>query len=157
VGKPRSGGPWFGNDHRRAQFERNVRSLYPRLRAHADPGGYSGQVHYRLRLNVPFYGPRDVHIQLANLSEPDFAEVYVDDVQPRSPHRYADGRLCMWYPQDPKEERWIPLDGLPALIGLIERHLFREGWWNETDEWPGPEAPHLPKEARQPDGKKVAA
>ena len=59
-----------------------------------------------------------------------------------SPHRYQDGTLCMWYPQDPKERRWTFSDGLLHLIGLIQVHLIREHLWRETGDWPGDEAPH---------------
>ena len=60
-----------------------------------------------------------------------------------SPHRYDDnGTLCIWYPNDPPEQKWEFEDGLLALINHIQAHLFREAWWREHDEWLGPEAPH---------------
>lgn len=59
-----------------------------------------------------------------------------------SPHRYGGEELCMWHPADPAEQRWVFGDGLLQLIGIVARHLFREAWWRETGEWPGPEAPH---------------
>jgi len=59
-----------------------------------------------------------------------------------SPHRYRDGALCMWHPDDPPARRWFHSDGLPALIGLITAHLVRENWWRTMGEWLGPEAPH---------------
>ena len=61
---------------------------------------------------------------------------------PESPHRFGDGRLCMWHPNDPAELRWTWKDGGDALIAHICAHLIREYWWKETGEWPGPEAPH---------------
>src|SRR5207237_15432 len=64
-----------------------------------------------------------------------------------SPHRYGDGSLCMWYPPDPPEQKWVHSDGLLVLLNYIQAHLFREAWWRETGEWLGPEAPHArPKE-----------
>jgi hypothetical protein len=48
----------------------------------------------------------------------------------------------MWYPDDPKENRWVFEDGLLALLGHISAHLFREAWWRETGKWPGPESGH---------------
>jgi hypothetical protein len=147
VARTHNRGPWFGNDHRRTQFEQNARTLYPDITARADRGGVSGDVHYRVRLEIPRYGAREVHIRIPNFSEPGTAKVYVDDEQPSSRHRYSDGCLCMWHPDDCKAERWTSADGLAALLSLVERHLFREAWWNEKGEWPGPEAPHTPKEA----------
>lgn len=61
-----------------------------------------------------------------------------------SPHRYEDGSLCVWYPRDPLEARWVLEDGLDALLGLTAAHLFRENWWREYRVWPGLEAPHAP-------------
>lgn len=61
---------------------------------------------------------------------------------PESPHRYSDGRLCMWYPEDPAELRWTWQNGGEELIAHICAHLIREYWWQQTGEWPGPEGPH---------------
>jgi len=59
-----------------------------------------------------------------------------------SPHRYGERELCMWYPYDPKENRWIHSDGLLHLLVMIQAHLYREAWWRETDEWLGPQCEH---------------
>ncbi|MCY4654070.1 MAG: hypothetical protein OXC95_13010 [Dehalococcoidia bacterium] len=59
-----------------------------------------------------------------------------------SPHRYKEGELCLWYPDDPVEEKWVFEDGLLILLGMIVAHLFREAWWRETGEWLGPEVEH---------------
>jgi hypothetical protein len=59
-----------------------------------------------------------------------------------SPHRYSDGSICMWYPNDPPDRRWQRSDGARALLGHIVAHLVREHWWRQTGEWPGDEAPH---------------
>lgn len=59
-----------------------------------------------------------------------------------SPHRYDDGSLCMWHPNDPSAHRWLPEDGLLDLLDATADHLFREAWWRDHDEWLGPEAPH---------------
>lgn len=75
---------------------------------------------------------------------PNFVRVFADGPT-RSPHRYPTrGRthLCLWHPDDPPERRWSVDDGLLALFGLAAHHLFKEGWWCETDEWLGEQAPH---------------
>jgi len=78
---------------------------------------------------------------------PEVPRVFTDGPQ-ESPHRYADGSLCMWYPRDPIELQWARRDGAAALIGCIALHLIREQWWRETGEWPGPEAPHPVQQTR---------
>ncbi len=68
----------------------------------------------------------------------------------KSPHRYVatDGALCMWYPKDPRERRWLPADGLLALIEMAHNHLFAERYHWLHDRWPLDEVPHgFPKVA----------
>jgi hypothetical protein len=80
-------------------------------------------------------------------AEPELTRVYADGPD-ESPHRYApapkDPRssLCIWYPNDPPERRWVPQDGLLSLIEMTRIHLFKEAFWRETGEWLGEEAPH---------------
>lgn len=65
-----------------------------------------------------------------------------------SPHRNAlEGpighELCLYYPDDPEEQRWVPGDGLVALADLARAHMWREHVWRTEDGfWAGPEAPH---------------
>ena len=96
---------------------------------------------YELSVEVPGYDEqRRVHIELpASASiEP---RVLVDGPD-RSPHRYADGSLCMWHPDDPPARRWTPDDGLASLIDCIRVHLFQEAEVRHDRPWPGDEAPH---------------
>ena len=119
-------------------FEREARSQFPGLQRVAVPGGFQ----YVVTLSVPHYEARRVRIRFrANSDVP----VVLADGPDDSPHRYGDGRLCMWYPDDPVENRWVFEDGLLALIGLVIAHLFREAWWWETGEWVGEEVPHSPQ------------
>jgi hypothetical protein len=50
--------------------------------------------------------------------------------------------LCLQYPHDDPALRWIPDDGLEALITLVHRHLMYEEAWRRTDVWPAEDAPH---------------
>jgi hypothetical protein len=70
-----------------------------------------------------------------------FPSVYAD-AYPESPHRYADGALCLYYPRDPAHRRWVPDDGLRSLVSLAADHIFFEDVHRETGEWIAPEAPH---------------
>ena len=89
---------------------------------------------------VPTLGSRLVRITFME-RRPDHPVVHVLDPW-WSPHRYGDGSLCMWHPDDPPRQRWLHTDGLPALVGLIQAHLLREDYWRRMGEWLGPEAPH---------------
>jgi hypothetical protein len=64
-----------------------------------------------------------------------------------SPHRYADGSLCLFYPLDPPWRRWRSTDGLDVLLTLVANHLFAEDYWFATGgtrggKWVLDEAPH---------------
>lgn len=96
---------------------------------------------YVVTVPVPWYEPRRLSIDVYGYEQPKVADVHADGPT-ESPHRYPSGALCMWLPEDPPEERWLPKDGLLALIDLAVLHLFREAWWRETGVWPGREAPH---------------
>ena len=52
-------------------------------------------------------------------------KVFVDGPK-ESPHRYSDGSLCMWYPQDPPEQKWVFDDGLLALLGFQRARTIDE-------------------------------
>ena len=103
--------------------------------------GPGSTVTYRLRVPVPYYEEREVCIRLANYTEPYCLWVTADGPTD-SPHRYDEHRLCMWYPDDPPEQRWEARDGLLALIRHAQVHLFKEAYWRETGKWVGPQAPH---------------
>lgn len=77
-----------------------------------------------------------------------FPRVYADRYD-GSPHRYADGSLCLYYPLDPVQRRWTPDKGLRSLISLAADHIFFEDWHRQTGEWIAPHAPHgFPEERR---------
>jgi hypothetical protein len=139
-GGKHGGGPWYGEDRPRILFERDARFNLPLLTGRTFRAGPKAGRVYHVPLEVPFYEPRDVEIRFPKDS-PRYAIVTVDGPI-ASPHRYDSHRLCLWYPSDPSEQKWIFRDGLLALLGMISAHLFREGWWRETGEWLGPEAAH---------------
>jgi hypothetical protein len=99
-------------------------------------------------VEVPFYGEtRNVEILFENWSR--IPRISVDGPTD-SPHRYSAHRLCIWYPDDPVEQKWVFEDSLLMLINHIQAHLFREAWWRQTGgydggEWLGPQVPHGPR------------
>ncbi|MFG3215690.1 hypothetical protein [Streptomyces tendae] len=50
--------------------------------------------------------------------------------------------LCLQYPGDDAALRWVPEDGLEALITLVHRHLLYEEAWRRSGTWPAEDAPH---------------
>ena len=121
-------------------FEREAGRYFPGLSSSTVTVGHDAGRRYRVTIPVPCYEPRRVQI-LFRKDSPKTPRVTVDGPV-ESKHRFPSGELCMWYPDDPVENRWVFEDDLIALLGQIARHLFREAWWRETGEWPGPEVEH---------------
>lgn len=134
---------WYTDIQRRIRFECGVRVAYPAVSATVTGRGMNDTVLYTLTVDVPEYERRRVAIRLANWTKPSMPFITVDGPC-ESPHRYGRDRLCIWHPNDPTELRWVPEDGLLALIDHVRLHLFKEAYWRETGVWCGPEAPHGP-------------
>lgn len=107
---------------------------------------YPGGFQVDLTVHPDGIEPRQVSIQFS-LGAPDIPHVFVDGPT-ESPHRYSDNTLCMWYPEDPRDLRWVPSHGSADLIARIAAHLIREAWWRQTGEWIGLEIPHGPFDPR---------
>jgi len=134
---------WYSDLARRIIFEAPLRCVNGTLRSRGPVNFGSYQLVAQITLVDGTL--RTVRIVFRDV-RPETPSVFVvgDERRGGWPHRYHDGSLCMWYPRDPGEQRWLLKDGLMALIGYIEAHLFREVWWLENDEWLGPEAGHAP-------------
>jgi hypothetical protein len=147
VGTPTRPWSWLRDFPRRARIEAEARHAYPSLHVRRRQTA-DGPLHvYSVDIPVPGYDDvRHVTIEFfENL--PSSPRIYADGPAGRdaSPHRFTDRgyrRLCVWYPDDPDARRWVPEDGLLALIGMIAHHLFKEAWWREHREWLGDEHPH---------------
>lgn len=141
--------PWVENFRLCRRFEAQARAAYPTLRRDVERVGRKSQVVYRLMVPIPEYAPRAIELQFQRAAlEPTLMHVYADGPTD-SPHRYPPypldpqrRSLCIWLAEDPPEMRWVPADGLLALINHTRIHLFKEAYWRETGEWLGPEAPH---------------
>ncbi len=72
---------------------------------------------------------------------PEVPRIFVDGPN-ESPPRYDPGDLCIWFPYDDHDARWLRRDGAQVLLGHIVMHLIKEEWWRRTGEWLGAEAPH---------------
>lgn len=91
---------------------------------------------------------RNPSYELYGLHPMDYPRVFAD-VGAASPHRMPDDSLCLYYPRDPRDRRWVADDGLDELLNITARHLFAEDYWRSNDQvWPVEQAPHgIPEEA----------
>ncbi len=121
-------------------FERKASNYFPSLSSATVTSGNGAGRRYRVTITVPCYESRRVQI-LFRKDSPKLPRVTVDGPA-GSKHRFPSGELCMWYPDDPVEKRWVFEDELVALLGHIAVHLFCEAWWRDTGEWPGLEVEH---------------
>ena len=57
-----------------------------------------------------------------------------------APHRYADGRLCLYYPPD---GTWSEARSVArTIVPLVALWLYCYELWQRTGKWYAPEAPH---------------
>jgi len=134
-------GPWFQPMVARLRFELELSAAGDRFRGWMTRSRQPGPG-YELRGRVSPFGLGPVEVRIVFTGRmPTMPHVYVAGPND-SPHRYADGALCMWYPRDPPEAQWTLANGPLALLGHIAAHLLREDFWRRTGEWPGEEAPH---------------
>jgi hypothetical protein len=130
--------PWFAKPANRILFIRelsdldNLRSVRDKLH----PGGFC----LALTLTPVGVPARNVTICFSQ-GAPERPVVRVDGPS-ESPHRYDDGSLCMWYPLDPRELRWVSRDRAASLIAHIAAHLVKEEWYRKTGDWVGEEIWH---------------
>ena len=132
---------WFDELASLYAFERDARRELGSLRR--SDASRPRRLVYQFALEVPAYDERrEVRIEFP-ATHAVLPSVFVDGPDD-SPHRYEDGSLCMYHPSDPPERRWIPNEGLAALIDCIRTHLFQEAEARAGRGWPGDEAPHGP-------------
>jgi hypothetical protein len=143
-------GGWYDDFRYRLRFERAARTAFPSMSvSRTGKGRKTGSVVYTLHVPVPEFNERRlVSIALWNDRCATVQSVTADGPT-ESPHRYSDEALCMWYPKDGADQRWMADDGLLRLIRCAQVHLFKEAYWRRYGEWPGPEAPHESDEVKQ--------
>lgn len=143
-------GSWYDDFRYRLRFEGAARTAFPSMSvSRTGKGRKAGSVVYTLYVSVPEFNDRRlVRIALWNDRCATVQSVTADGPT-ESPHRYSDEALCMWYPKDGVDQRWVADDGLLRLIRCTQVHLFKEAYWRRYGEWPGPEAPHESDEVKQ--------
>jgi len=132
------------------RFERTAHAAYPAMRCGTAGHRQYARVVYSLLVPIYDYEPRKIEMHFRRTSpQPPLTRIYADGPTD-SPHRYSPhhkdplrrSSLCIWYPDDPDELRWVPGDGLLSLIETTRVHLFKEAYYRETGEWLGEEVPH---------------
>ena len=137
-GRPPAPARWLDTPAGRIRFIHYLRGLDGFAVPHRTGSRDGFIVYFTLHLNgLP---PRRVTIQFRRAS-PSTPLVLVDGPT-ESPHRYPDGSLCMWFPEDPSARRWTLRDGSESLVAEIAAHLLREEWYRRTGDWVGPEVGH---------------
>lgn len=144
---------WEQNYRLRLRFERAAYAAYPSLQCSATGHRKYARVVYRLLVPVEYYKPRTIELHFRRTTvQPALTRVYADGPT-ESPHRYRPhpkdplerSSLCIWYPDDPPDQRWVASDGLLTLIEMTCVHLFKEAYYRETAEWLGEEVSHHPR------------
>lgn len=115
-------------------MEAGIRSRYPEIQISKS----AKSLIYKLDLDLEVYEPRRITIVFKANEPASFVEVFADGPT-ESSHRYGKNKLCMWYPADPPELRWLPEHRLVGLIEMARLHLFREEYWRRTGGWDGGE------------------
>lgn len=130
--------PWFDQPGRRIAFVHQLRELES-IGIGRDFKRRSGFV-VSFALTPHGLTARAVTVQFLPHSA-NIPRVHVDGPTD-SPHRYEDGTLCMWHPEDDPPMRWTLEDGPSDLVIRIAVHLIKEEWFRRTGEWIGHEVKH---------------
>lgn len=132
---------------RRIRFEREARKKG--LAFSSCFAGRPRRLIYRIPIVVPVYDEsRTLTITMGASAHPSARPplVLIDGPVCRR-HRFPDtGGLCMWWCEDPDDERWVPDDGLLALVGHAIDHAYCEVHCQQGHPWPKPEAPRRHRE-----------
>jgi hypothetical protein len=153
AGKRRGGGAWFDHFVDVVRFIGIARTAFPGLRVRTTAEG----LEFRVQVALERYEPRTVRVTFRRTS-PRYPRVTTDGPT-ESRHRNRDGTLCLWYPDDGAERRWVFEDGLPQLLAIVTLHLFKQAHWRRTGgheggEWLGDEVhDEQPKSSEPPEGK----
>jgi hypothetical protein len=99
------------------------------------------RLRYRFAIDVPVHDDQRIAtLDFASFDSPAQTVIHLDG-PPCLRHRWPDGSLCMWLDSDPPDHRWVPDDGLLALVGHVEQHAYGEAECRAGRDWPKPESP----------------
>lgn len=132
--------PWFDFPAHRMRFLAELAPYVSRLRPQKATAQRRGGFAAAFVLAPTGIEARRTIVEFGR-GDPEAPVVFVDGPKD-SPHRFADGSLCMWHPRVPPDERWRRRNGAGVLAGQIAAHLIREEWYRQTGMWAGEEFPH---------------
>jgi hypothetical protein len=147
--------PWFMEYPTRWEFELEIlEKIFPGIK-HTICGN---RIDLRIRILQSSANGRWIRLNIS----PDYPKVvpkvFLEDLHfrfgkhrlerafgitmPRPPHLYDDNSLCLFYPNDPSEKRWMPDDGIIQIVWWAEEWMKAYYHWIFTRQWLGEEAPH---------------
>lgn len=98
---------------------------------------------YRVPIVVPVYDDeRTLTIILPPVALPGARPLVRIDGPVCMRHRFDDGGLCMWWNKEPNMHRWVPDDGLYALVSHAIDHAYCEARCRRGHRWPKQEVEH---------------
>lgn len=131
---------WYERDHKRVMMEvRSVKERYPQfeLRRLGD-GSLSWHGYLQTSSMADTLGKR---YQVLIVYPPSFPSQppssYVTGIsgEESTPHQFSDGRLCLFYPDDPKQ--WTSSSTAVVVITWTAGWLHAYEVWKKTGSWPG--------------------
>lgn len=141
--KPRP--TWNDDVARRLRFEREARQRGLAFRQTFGVG--TRRLVYAAEIVVPVYDDRrKLRITLPPTAHEHARPQVLIDGPPCLRHRFDDGSLCMWWSKDSEAERWVPEDGLFALVSHAVDHACCESTCMRGRPWPKAEAPRRHRE-----------
>lgn len=138
----------LGRPLRLPELESELVGIYPSTQIVRCAGRRMDATLYILTIEVPHFGEAHLTIRVGLAGGASEPRVFVADPR-RWEHGNGDGSLCLWAPFDEEDHRWLPADGLAALVEIARAHLYKEARLLETGEWAGEEARHTPSLLRQ--------
>lgn len=91
----------------------------------------------------------EVEITLIH-GKPPRVQVLQPMLRKDAPHRYEDGRLCLYFPSDEQRHRWHPGQYIAkTIVPWTAEWLYFYELWIQTGTWLGPEAPHRANEEKR--------
>lgn len=113
-----------------------MREAFPQFTPSPSRGGIIWRGSLRPTIDSPVYNMVILH----PFDRTPNVQVARPRIDPRAPHRYPDGSLCLYWPE---EWRWSPKERLAdSIVPWAALWLYYYEIWLITDQWLGPSSPH---------------
>ncbi len=122
---------------------RAMREAFPQFRHEPDGAGLI----WRGTLQPTAESPEYTVVITHPFDRVPWVRIVAPKLHQRAPHRYGDGTLCLYWPE---EWRWTSTASLAAtLVPWTALWLYYYEIWLVTDDWLGPSSPHGPGPERK--------